>query len=90
MVTAVPPAVGPLAGATLVTVGAGAVSSVQTEWKLAGSLWLLYSAVIQSAERATVERRTSSSLPLNHLPGTCVEDVHAPIATQSVLVPNEL
>ena len=40
------------------------VVSVDKVIKVDGELWLLYSAVIQSAERATFEIRTSSMLPL--------------------------
>src|SRR5262245_7562588 len=43
------------------------VLSPPMERKVAGELWLAYSAAIQSAERAILEIRTSSIPPLNVL-----------------------
>lgn len=43
------------------------VPSVPNVSNVLGALWLLYSVVIQSAERATLETRTSSSEPFNGL-----------------------
>lgn len=57
------PATGEKVGLSTIIKGVETFSSPPRERKVEGEDWLLYSAVIQSAERAILEKWTSSIMP---------------------------